>query len=303
MTLHEQIQGVIDRSGACFGVAVRHIESGEEVMIDADSYYPLASVVKIPILVEAFFQLKAGRFSLTDRWPLRTEDKNLPSGILTFMEDGLTPTVRDLLTLMIIISDNTATDVLIKCLGKEAINQRMRDLGLEHIHLKMTVRELFEDILPSADPTQDLYELDKEVDRQGMPKASRAYQMTPENNVGTPRELTQLLSLIFDGRTPDREGSNQALDILLQQQINERLPRFLPTGTRVAHKTGTLGPFRNDSGIIYVSDTSHVALSVFARCDHEGIPPSPQALWKRIVEIDTAIGEIGLLAYEAYQSA
>ena len=84
MSLQDRIQNVVDRTDARFGIALRHLESGEEVLLDADSYYPLASVVKVPILVEAAFQLDAGRFSLADRWPLHSSDKNLPSGILTF---------------------------------------------------------------------------------------------------------------------------------------------------------------------------------------------------------------------------
>src|SRR5690606_25812440 len=147
-------------SGARFGVAIRHIESGEEVMIDADSYFPLASVFKVPILVESCFQLAQGRFHLADRWMLKNEEKNLPSGNLTFMDEGLMPTVKDILTLMTIISDNTATDMMIKCLGKEAINSRMRQFGLNHIHVVMTVRELFEELLPDADPEQDPYQLE-----------------------------------------------------------------------------------------------------------------------------------------------
>ena len=85
MSLYDQIQEVIGRSGAHIGVALRHIESGEELMIDADSYFPMASVFKVPVLVEACYRMAQNQFGLGDRWPLKTEDKNLPSGILTFL--------------------------------------------------------------------------------------------------------------------------------------------------------------------------------------------------------------------------
>ena len=169
-----------------------------EVMIDADSYYVLASVFKTPVLVEAFFQLHEGRFSLDERWPLATADKNLPSGVLTFFEDGLRPSARDLLTLMIIISDNTATDMMMKRLGKENINARLRALGLDHIHVPLTVREIFDSLLPSSDPTQDLHQLEIEAHRAGPRHDSLAYQLGPENNVGAPREMTRLIGLIFE---------------------------------------------------------------------------------------------------------
>ncbi len=306
MSLQNQIQEVIERSAARIGVALRHIESGEEVMIDADSYFPMASVFKVPVLVEACFQMAQNQFGLEDRWPLKTEDKNLPSGILTFLEDGLLPTVKDLLTLMTIISDNTATDIVVKCLGKEAINSRMRQFGLDHIYVRMTVRELFEELLPNADPTQDLYQLEVEAEKRAAERReefrnNRVFKLTPENNVATPRDMTDLFCHIFAGRTPDRQWSDVALGILLQQQLNERLPRFLPVGTRIAHKTGTLYSIRNDSGIIYARDDSHVALSVFVLWDEESVEDDHKANWARRFAIDTAMGEIGLLACQAYR--
>lgn len=300
MTLQDQIQQVIDATGAKFGVALRHLEGGEELMIDADSYYVLASVFKVPVLVEAFFQIHEDRLSLDERLTLHTADKNLPSGVLTFFEDGLTPTVRDLLTLMIIISDNTATDMMMKRLGKENIAARLRAVGLAHIHVPLTVREIFDSLLPNADPTQDLHALDREAHRAGPRKDSLAYRLTPENNVATPRELTQLMRLIYEGGLPDRAAGDGALGILLQQQLNERLPRFLPPGTRVAHKTGTLSGVRNDSGILYVRDDSHVALTVFTQWDDQKVWDDPRAAWRQTVAIDTAIGEIGRLAFDAY---
>jgi beta-lactamase class A len=300
LKLKEQITQVIEGSSAQFGVALRHLESGEELMFDADSYYALASVFKVPVLVEAFFQIREGRLSLDERMPLHTADKNLPSGVLTFFEDGLTPSVRDLLTLMIIISDNTATDMIMKRLGKENITARLRALELEHVHVPLTVREIFDSLLPNADPTQDLHALELEAHRAGPRKDSLAYRLTPENNVGTPRELTRLMCLIYGGGLPDRAAGDGALGIMLQQQLNERLPRFLPPGTRVAHKTGTLSGVRNDSGILYVRDDSHVALTVFTQWDDRAVWDDPRAAWRQVVAIDTAIGEIGRLTYDAY---
>jgi len=250
--------------------------------------------------VEACFQIQAGRLSLEERLPLHTADKNLPSGVLTFFQDGLTPTVRDLLTLMIIISDNTATDMVMKRLGKETINARMRALGLNHIHVPLTVREIFDSLLPSSDPTQDLHELEIAEQRAGPRHDSLAYQLGPQNNAGTPREMTQLLSLIFAGAIPNRAGSDEALGILLQQQLNERLPRFLPAGVRVAHKTGSLSGVRNDAGIIYARDDSHVALTVFTQWDDLAVWDDPRARWRQTVAVDSAIGEMGRLAYDAY---
>jgi beta-lactamase class A len=215
------------------------------------------------------------------------------------------PTVLDLLTLMIIISDNTATDMVIHRLGIERINQTLRELGLEQTHLPLTIRKIFESMLPSADPTQDLYALaaretkdqDKDAATSEQPLA---YSTGPENDVSTPREMNRLLSLIFHGRVVDRAACDQMLEILLKQQLNDRLPRFLPPGTRCAHKTGTLGGFRNDSGIIYVDDASHVAVTIFTEWDMAAVRAEPILLRQRMFEMDTAMGKIGRLVYDHY---
>ena len=102
MSLESDIRHIIENSGAEMAVSARHLESGQQIAIDAGRIFPLCSVLKIPVLVEAFRQIAEGCFALDDRWELTTAQKNLPSGILIFCDDGLAPTVRDLLTLMII---------------------------------------------------------------------------------------------------------------------------------------------------------------------------------------------------------
>lgn len=298
--LQEQIESAIHAADAHMGVAMRHLESGDEISIHADESFPMASVLKIPVLVEALRQVDAGKFTLDDRWELTTAEKNLGSGVLTFFDDGLLPTVRDLLTLMIIISDNTATDMVIHRLGTEAINQTMRDLDLQNIHLPLTIRQIFESILPSADPTQDPYELAVRQSEFTPPANAAGYSKGPDNNVSTPRDMTTLLELIYAGRAASRAGCDEMLRILLKQTLNDRLPRFLPPGTRVAHKTGTLGGIRNDAGIIYVDDNQHVAVTVFAEWDHKAVKDDPVAERQRIFDVDSAFGHIARAIYDAY---
>jgi beta-lactamase class A len=302
--LESQIKEVVEKSGATFGIALQHIESGEEVLINADQYFPMASVFKVPILVETCFRLAEGQIRPDDRWTLRNSDKNFPSGVLVFFEEGLTPTIKDLMMFMIIISDNTATDILLNRLGKKEVIDRMRSLGLEHIHITMTVRELFSEIMPDTNPNkpiQELYRMMREGgDEDRMAKAKKLVALTPENNVTTPADMARLFRLIYDGKTPDRQWSDFALDVLFHQQLGDRIPRFLPQGTLVAHKTGTIGPVRNDAGIIYVNEHSHVILSMFVMWQ----PPAegdPQVVRQKVFELENAMGEVALLAYKAYQ--
>ncbi len=298
--LQAQIEQAIAAADAQMGVAVRHLERGDELMIDADVAFPMASVLKIPVLVEAFRQLDAGRFTLDDRWELTVAEKNLGSGVLTFFDDGLTPTVRDLLTLMMIISDNTATDMVIHRLGLDAINGTLRALGLRHTFLPMTIRNIFESILPSADPTQDQYTQALAAKSFTPPPNAAGYSRGPENNVSTPRDMTDLLTLIWEGRAATRAGCDGMLGVLLKQTLNDRLPRFLPPGTKVAHKTGTLSGFRNDAGIIYVGDDNHVAITVFAAWDSKAVKGDPAADRRRQFDIDSAFGHIARAVYDEY---
>lgn len=306
--LQEKIQLLVADSGATMGIALRHLQRGDEILINADDSFPMASVLKIPVLVEAFRQIDAGKFSLDDRWELTTAEKNLGSGALTIFDDGLMPTVRDLLTLMIIISDNTATDMLIHRIGQDAINQTMHDLGLTTIHLPLTIRAIFESILPSADPTQDQYELAKSYEGFELPPDAAGFSTGPDNNVSTPRHMTDLLEMIFHGSAGSRAACDGMLGVLLKQQLNDRLPRFLPPGTRVAHKTGTLGGHRNDAGIIYVNDetgpdANQVALTIFSKWDNDAVKGDPVAERERIHAVDSAFGHIARAVYDHYAAA
>lgn len=299
MSLESEIRSITENSGAEMAVSALHLESGQRADVDADRIYPLCSVLKIPVLVEAFRQIEAGRFALHDRWELTTAEKNLPSGILVFFDDGLAPTVKDLLTLMIIISDNTATDMVMHRLGEGSVTAAMHKLGLTDIHVPLTIRELFDDLLPSSDPTQDMLTLATAPrNRTGV-----SYSLGPDNDTGTTAALTELLARIWRGEVVSRAACDAMLEILLKQQLNDRLPRYLPPGTPCAHKTGTLPGIRNDSGIIYAGENSHVAVTVFSRWDDEAVSDDPIARSEQPIAIDAAFGRIGRLLYDTYGDA
>ena len=131
------------------GVAIWHIESDTRLDVNGDEPFPMASTFKIPILATACRQLTAGVISLDSRVPLADEDKSLGSGILPYFESGLQPTLRDLLTLMIIISDNTATDMVVETLGGAAVIEGyMRELGLTEIFFKLNCKDLLRYAFP-----------------------------------------------------------------------------------------------------------------------------------------------------------
>ena len=236
--------------------------------------------------------------------PLADEDKSLGSGILPYFESGLEPTVRDLLTLMIIISDNTATDIMVDYLGGAAVIEGyMRELGLNEIYFKLNCKELLRHMFPPevADlPREELRKWTMEYDvlRDGL-----AFSKGPENNVSAANAMNELLHLIYSGALFDGDVREAALDILYKQQFNVRLSRFLPLGTKVAHKTGTIGGIRNDCGIITISESNHVIVTIFTEWDEAPYWNQPAAHHQRVFVVETAMGKIGRAVYDEFADA
>lgn len=302
MSLPDTIAGIMADADIHAGVAVWQIESGARCHVNGDESFPMASTFKIPILATACKQLEAGEISLDTRIDLRDEDKSLGSGILPYFEGGLQPTLRDLLTLMIIISDNTATDICVDLLGgAAAIEGYMRELGLTDITFKWNCKELLRYLVPEevADlPPEEViaWSAKHDVLRDGL-----AFSKGPENNVSTANAMNKLLHLVFSGLFAD-DIRAVAFDILSKQQFNMRLSRFFPLGVKVAHKTGTIGGIRNDSGIIKIAEDNHVILTIFAEWDEAPYWDKPAAHHQRVFEVETAMGHIGLAVYDAFKA-
>ena len=141
MSLRDKLLSCITDEQIEFGIAIQHIESEELTHINADTVFPTASVFKVPVMVEVFKQARAGKFDLNQRLELKTRYKTLTSGVLLQLQDGLQPTIRDLAMLMNIVSDNTATTMLLELVGPEKVTNTMHGLGLTSIHVNMTVHE------------------------------------------------------------------------------------------------------------------------------------------------------------------
>jgi beta-lactamase class A len=301
MTLVGDLQAIIDEAGIEAGLAVWHLESGERTNINADALFPMASVFKIPILATAARQLADGRLSLDTRILLKDEDKSTGSGILPFFDAGLTPTVRDLLTLMIIISDNTATDITVGLLGgSSVVEETMRTLGIDDIYFKMNCKELLKSLFPpevAALPLEELKAWDNENDilRDGL-----AFSRAGDNNTSTALAMTELIAQLFRGEIVAGETRDEMLDILLKQQFNQRLPRLLPPSVKFAHKTGTIGGICNDAGVMTIDDNTHVVVTLFTLWDDAAVWKDPEAKSQRVVEVETAMGKIGRCVYRHY---
>ena len=230
---------------ATWGIYVKSLETGEELAIDADRQMDTMSVIKIPLMVEVFEQVRAGRFALADKYTLAKEDVLPGTGVLRSLDPGAVVTVRDLVTLMIIVSDNTATDVLYGMVGgPEAVNARMRSLGLTKTLAPANARAWF-DALRAAPSAEAFHR-----------EAKRPFGLS------TPREIGSLLESMERGTLVDGASSEQMLQILRGQVYRTRIPRLL-TGYRVPHKTGDFLPYiGNDVGVVE-GDGLRVVVSIF----------------------------------------
>ncbi len=301
MTLKDDIQAIIKQADMEAGISIWHVESGEQIDINGDSPFPMASVFKIPILVAAGQQLQQGKLKLDERITLRDEDKSVGSGILPSFEAGLSPTFRDLLTLMMIISDNTATDMNVALLGGPlAVEQYMHELGLTDIYFKMDCKTLLKGLFPPEIQDQPIevieqWDNDHDVVRDGV-----TFSRGSDNNVSTAQAMTKLVYLLFSGQIFEGELKDELLGIMYKQQLNQRLPRFLPNGVEFAHKTGTIGGICNDSGVMTIDENNHAVVTMFTSWDDLPVWNKPEARYQRVFEVESAFGKVGRLVYDFY---
>jgi beta-lactamase class A len=216
------------------------------------------SVIKLPVMVLAYRDAEAGILDLDRRIRIEPEDLRRGSGLLQTFAPGLEPTVRDLITQMIITSDNTATDRLIREVGRERVNEWLAGAGYEQTRLNRTTGDLFREVWIAAD-SANARMTDREVFERGFPRdpeaAGRSFALEGDSarwlGKTTAREISRLLQEIHAGKLSTAEHAAQMVGILEQQFYESRLPRFLGSRARVAHKTGDWPPHAgNDVGLL-----------------------------------------------------
>jgi beta-lactamase class A len=269
--LKSQIQNIRQSFPGDMAIYMNNLKTGEEIAIDADSVYETFSVIKIPIMAEVLRQAEAGKFSLDDRITLKASDERLPSGLLYTLQPGLNPTIRDLITLMIIISDNVATDLLADKVGRTNITAYMRELGLKDTSIKFSDLDWDRTWLGTLDPSYKNAAGDKTIQfpfgKYSEEQIQSAFGQTIYNGGiyfghSTAREIGHLLEMIQQNKLVSKPSSEFMLATLEKQQVNNRFPKYL-RDVLVAHKTGDGQPFiANDAGILFIKDQP-VVLVVF----------------------------------------
>jgi len=237
-----------DFSGT-IGVCAERLDTGERLEYNADDTFPAASVIKLPVLVEAFWQIGAGTLKLDERIELQAEDKVIGSGILKELTPGLQPTLRDLLLLMMAVSDNTATNMVIDRVSIDNVNRMLAELGVEGI--QRTGKSLVDQTHGTDTPTG-----------QG--------ELSP----CTPSGMVRLLTLIERREGLEATGCEHLLAILKQVQTDSIIARGLPyeqmkplegePSIRLAYKTGSIRGVRNDVGLVYTPNFTY-ALALMSK--------------------------------------
>lgn len=268
--LQDSVRAQLDRLPARSSIYAVSLKSGDTVSVRADQPMNTLSVIKLPVLVAAFRDAEGGRLSLDERYTIRPEDLRRGSGLLQTFAPGLQPTWRDILTQMIVTSDNTATDLAIRRVGLARVNALLDTLGLRGTRLRATTGQLFRGVWVLADPANDTMS-DRTVFLRGFPSdsgaARRSFAFEGDSTKwlgrSTAREMTRLLTLLYQGKLANAADTRAMLDILLAQLYSSRLPRRIDFRSDIAHKTGDWPPYAgNDVGIILYRG-GPVAVSVF----------------------------------------
>jgi beta-lactamase class A len=243
--LQTAIETITRSINATWGIYVKAIETGEEVAIGADRQMETMSTIKIPLMVEVFDQIKAGKFKLTDKYTFVQADSQPGTGTIQRLDPGAVMTVKDLITMMIIVSDNTATEVLYRMVGgPDAVNARMGTIGLKNTRAMNVPSKWFPE-LRGAPSTEQFY-------RDG----KYPFGLT------TPREMGRLLEMMERGSLVDKPSSDLMLQIMRSQLYRTRIPRYV-TGYRIPHKTGDFLPYVGDDVGVLEGQGRTIVLSIF----------------------------------------
>lgn len=289
------------------GFYMKHIESGSSIAIDPDKIFPLGGVFKLAVMVETFRQADAGMLSLDERIELETRHYCIGEGLLQYVQPGLKPTIRDLVALMTIATDNTASEMLWKRIGIQRVNMLIREMGLAKTSIYIPYRESFlmsmgygpyKDLpIPEAarrwknlsdmermkalnetereaenltiDEFRKKYESIYGVKAQKRMKTQRIYDEVFDN-VGAPREIGILLEKIVKHEAVSAESSEAILSLLMRQESTYSMSSQISPDIPVALKSGDTAGSVANAGVIYVSPNSHVVLCCFFKNIEDG---------------------------------
>src|SRR5579864_8741002 len=239
--MEAQIQDIDQHLDGVIGVAIEDLTTGDHFFLHEDEVFAQASSIKITVLANLYLQAQQGKLKLTDLYTVQSSDLVPDSDIMNGLTPGVTRiTLRDLATMMVAVSDNAATNVLIDRVGMNNVNAMLDSLGLNQTRLRRKMMDL-------------------EAAKQG------------RENISTPREMMMLLDAIYHGKLLNKELTEDFFKVLGTNK-QSFIPRDLPPDLKVANKPGELEAVRNDSGIVFVAGRPYVicVMTGFLRNEREG---------------------------------
>jgi beta-lactamase class A len=239
--LESAIHDVDQHLDGVAGFAIEDLTTGDHFFLHENEVFAQASSIKITVLAELYRQAQQGKLKLTDLYTVQASDLVPDSDIMGGLTPGVTRiTLRDLATMMVAVSDNSATNVLIDRVGMDNVNAMLDSLGLSHTRLRRKMMDL-------------------EAAKHG------------RENISTPREMMSLLEAIYRGKVLNQESTADFFKVLSTNKASW-IPRDLPADVRVADKPGALEAVRNDSGIVFVEGRPYVicVMTSFLRNERDG---------------------------------
>jgi beta-lactamase class A len=239
--LESAIHDVDQHLDGVMGVAIEDLKTGDQFFVHENEVFAQASSIKLTVLANLYLQAQQGKLKLTDLYTVQVSDLVPDSDIMGGLTPGVTRvTLRDLATMMVAVSDNSAANVLIDRVGMESVNAMLDSLGLTHTRLRRKMMDL-------------------NAARQG------------RENISTPREMMMLLDAIYHGKLLNKETTADFFKMLSTNK-NSWIPRDLPADIKVANKEGSLEGVRNDSGIVFVEGRPYVicVMTAFLRNERDG---------------------------------
>jgi beta-lactamase class A len=246
----------------------KNLRTGQEFGVAPDTRVRTASTIKLPILCALESLVAAGKVKWDERIVLRSEDKVSGSGVLASLEDHTELTVRNLAILMIILSDNTATNLILDRIGADAVNDHLDSIGLVKTRVNRKVRG---DGTKLAEPSG--------WSKAGLLEDNKRFGL----GVSTPREMVRLLELLNHGKIIGPDTSKDIIEVLKMQQDSGGIRRHTEDGIAVANKSGALDALRSDIGIVYTRN-GPIALAItiddMPEIDYSRDNPGERLIWQ-----------------------
>ena len=226
------------------GLLFTDLKTGETVTVNPDKELPAASTFKVFLLAEFLRQCEEGKYNLMDRHELKEEFVSPGSGVLRDLIPGMNLTLLDYARLMMMLSDNTATDYLYSLTGRDNIKNNVIDaFGLSRTKCDFPCKLLIETYF---DPAHK-----KVAGERNWRNTDDYLCLTATNDSTSPNDMAKVLKMAYDKTLFSPWVSEQMIDIMKRCHTNSRIPKELPRDVEVAHKTGTMDKVANDCGIVY----------------------------------------------------